>query len=288
MRNNKKTSFAKKLAASFLLFALAVSFAVGEDVSFASPFRLEPVNDSVIGGMGLTLSGTGVVLNKVVHFKNDTWNGTAFNKNDVPAVDRFFMRPFSKGLDIAGDILQFTALLSPAVLMAAPMEDWVTIGVMYAESVLVSYGAKSLAKAFVNRARPYMYYDNRPMDLVNEGDWNDSFMSGHSTLAFTGASFLSYVFSKYFGDSPLKYVVTAASYTVAATTAVLRVAGENHFLTDVLAGAVVGTASGFLVPWLHSFASDSGNGGNDGSSGLSKSVEPLVYLDGFGVRFSFR
>lgn len=29
--------------------------------------------------------------------------------------------------------------------------------------------------------------------------------------------------------------------------------GGNHFLTDVLAGAALGSAVGFLVPWLHTF-----------------------------------
>ena len=31
----------------------------------------------------------------------------------------------------------------------------------------------------------------------------------------------------------------------------MRVASGSHFLTDVLAGAVIGTASGILVPMIH-------------------------------------
>ncbi|MCR4938966.1 MAG: phosphatase PAP2 family protein [Treponemataceae bacterium] len=250
-------------------------------------FKLDPLKDSVIGGAGLAMSVTGLTLNKFLHLKDETWRGDLPDKNEVPALDRFFMQPYSKGLDITGDILQFTALLSPALLMLTPMEEWLSIGVMYAEAVLFSYGAKELTKAFVNRTRPYMYFDNRPEELVSEGDWNDSFMSGHSTLAFTGASFLSYVFSKYFSDSPWKYVVTAASFTVAASTAFTRVAGGNHFLTDVLTGAAVGTLSGFLLPWLHSIGFSSGAEKNKGSSAVTKSVEPLLYLDRLAVRFSF-
>lgn len=273
--------------------AQSASSALGFDLSRltftenGSLFKLNPLKDSIIGGVGLALSGTGITLNKLVHLKNEAWDGVIPDKNNVPALDRFFMQPYSKGLDITGDILQLTALLSPALLMLTPMEEWLTIGVMYAESVLFSYGAKELTKALVNRMRPYMYFDNRPGELISEGDWNDSFMSGHSTLAFTGASFLSYVFSEYFSDSPWKYVVTAASFTVAASTALTRVAGGNHFLTDVLTGAAVGTLSGFLIPWFHSLGFSSGVEKNKGSSALSESVEPLLYMNGFAVRFSF-
>ncbi|MBO4728948.1 MAG: phosphatase PAP2 family protein [Spirochaetaceae bacterium] len=249
-------------------------------------FKLDPLTDSIIAGTGVTLLGTELVLDKAVHFKNNVWNGAPFDKDDIPALDRFFMQPFSKGFNTAGDIFQYVGLLTPAVLMAAPMEEWLTIGVMYAETVLAAYGIKELAKALVFRPRPYMYYDTKPMNLVEKGDWNESFPSGHSTLAFAGATFASYVFSKYFSDSPWKYVVTAASYSIATATAILRVAGGKHFVTDVLAGAVIGSATGFLVPWLHSLKAGNGSGSVT-DHGPSSNVEPLVYLGGVGLKISF-
>ena len=72
------------------------------------------------------------------------------------------MQPYSKTFDDIGTITQFASLLTPAVLMAAPMEEWCTIGVMYAESVFLSYGLKELAKNLVNRPRPYMYFEGAP------------------------------------------------------------------------------------------------------------------------------
>ncbi len=42
----------------------------------------------------------------------------------------------------------------------------------------------------------------------------------------------------------------ATGFVLAAATAALRVVGDMHYLTDVLMGAVVGTATGFLVPYL--------------------------------------
>ena len=49
----------------------------------------------------------------------------------------------------------------------------------------------------------------------------------------------------------MKIPVVAGSFTLATLTAVLRVLGGNHFATDVITGAVVGTSVGFLVPFLH-------------------------------------
>jgi membrane-associated phospholipid phosphatase len=39
--------------------------------------------------------------------------------------------------------------------------------------------------------------------------------------------------------------------TLAATTATLRMIADKHYFTDVLVGAAVGSAAGFLVPHLH-------------------------------------
>ena len=251
-------------------------------------FKLDPLTDSIIAGTGVTLLGTELALSKLTNIKNNVWDGSTFDKNGIPAFDRFFMQPFSKGLNITGDIFQYVGLLMPAVLVVSPMEEWLTVGIMYAESVLVSYGIKELTKSIVSRARPYMYYDNKPIDLIQEGDWNESFPSGHSTLAFMGATFASYVFSKYFSDSPWKYVVTAASYSIATATAVFRVAGGKHFFTDVLTGAVIGTATGFLVPWLHSLRAEKNSAGALPASGASKEVEPLLYMGGLGIKISLR
>ena len=254
---------AKKLFITFTMFVFTVSavFASGFDLrrlTFDSPsdtFSLSPLTDGIFLGSEGLLIGTDILLEKVI-LEPTPYQGEIFLKDDVNPVDRFFMQPYSKTFDDIGTITQFASLLAPAVLMATPMEEWCTIGVMYAESVFLSYGLKELAKNLVNRPRPYMYFEGAPEKDIAEGDWNKSFFSGHTTLSFTGATFASYVFSKYFPDSNMKIPVIVGSYGVATTTAILRMKSGNHFLSDVLTGAVVGTLSGFLVPYLHSFSSN--------------------------------
>ena len=262
----KKT---KKIFIVFALLILGISqiFAFDFNLSrltFNSPsdtFSLSPLTDGIVFGTELALLSTDFLLEHKF-LENSPYQGEIFSKDDINSLDRFFMQSYSSNLDKAGTVFQFASLLTPAVLMAAPMEEWCTIGVMYAESVFLSYGLKELAKNLVNRPRPYMYFDGAPEKDIEEGDWNKSFFSGHTTLSFTGATFASYVFSKYFPDSNMKVPVIVGSYAFATTTAILRMASGNHFFTDVLTGAVVGTLSGFLVPYFHSISStENGNGG---------------------------
>ena len=175
---------------------------------------------------------------------------------EVTGFDRLFMQNYSENLDKAATVLEIASLLTPAVLLAESTDQYVTIGVMYAETALIAWGTRTLLKTISERPRPYMYYEDYPQTSVDSGDWNKSFPSGHAVMSFAGASFASYVFCKYNPDSKWRIPVIAASYTLASATAALRVASGNHFMTDVLAGAVLGTAIGIGVPALHTLLAD--------------------------------
>ncbi|MCR5443797.1 MAG: phosphatase PAP2 family protein [Sphaerochaetaceae bacterium] len=170
---------------------------------------------------------------------------------EVNSFDRPFMAPYSKTLDDLSLVPAIAVALSPAVLLTQPSSEYLTIGLMYIESFAITYGSKELIKYLVHRERPYMYDVNTPMSLVQDEEHNESFLSGHTAMAFNGASFASYVFCKYNPDSKWKIPVIAASYSLAAATAAMRVASGCHFVTDVLAGAALGTVIGIAVPALH-------------------------------------
>ena len=246
----------------FPLSAQSFSFRGRGDV-----FALDGLKDGLIFGSGVLLSGGDLLLDNVLEFNRQKYDPSkVYDKDDVNAFDRIFMNSYSKKLDRAGDISLVAAMAAPAVLLATDKSEWFTIGTMYAETLLVANGIKELTKLCVTRARPYMYYDpsTYPEDVLEDGDFANSFPSGHSTMAFAGATFASYTFSKYFPDSPYRYAVTGGSYALALATAALRIKSGNHFMTDVMTGAVLGTAVGFLVPWMHTF-----NTKNDLNVGLT-------------------
>ena len=96
-----------------------------------------------------------------------------------------------------------------------------------------------------------MYYSGAPEDDLKNGDWKNSFPSGHTSICFTTAAFTSYVFSQYYPESGWKWGVTGISFGLAGTVAALRMAGGCHYFTDVFTGALIGTVSGFIIPWIH-------------------------------------
>ena len=176
--------------------------------------------------------------------------------DEVPAFDKAFMHPYSRSLEIGGTVFELASLLTPALLLAEPSDQYLSIATMYGETLLAAYALKELGKYCFSRARPFLYYQVYPVEKIEKGDAFDSFPSGHATMAFAGAAFTSYVFATYHPNSVWRIPVTVASYSLALTTALLRVASGNHFPTDVLSGALLGTLVGVGVPFLHrSFAS---------------------------------
>lgn len=264
---NKNSISVKIILSAALAIMLCVTVGAQSFRGRGDVFALDGLKDGPIFGSGVLLSGGDLLLDNVLEFNRQKYDPSkVYDKDDVNALDRIFMNSYSKKLDRAGDISLVAAMAAPAVLLATEKEEWLTVGVMYAETLLIANGIKELTKLCVTRARPYMYYDpsTYPEDDLEDGDFANSFPSGHSTMAFAGATFASYTFSKYFPDSPYRYAVTGGSYALALATAALRIKSGNHFMTDVLTGAVLGTAVGFLVPWMHTF-----NTKNDLNLGLT-------------------
>lgn len=81
-----------------------------------------------------------------------------------------------------------------------------------------------------------------------DGNGHESFPSGHTSSAFTGATLLA---KEYGGRSPW-YAI--AGYATATTVGGFRIVKNRHWLADVLFGAGIGIASTEAVylayPWL--------------------------------------
>ena len=247
----KKILFLFTLITSFNLFANQTENK-SKKIDFTptnTVFKLDLQKDALILGSALTLIATDIILsnidNNVVHIDSK------LNIDEVNKIDKILMRPYSKKIDLLGTGFELATAITPLVFLSVPTTEWTTIAGMYAETMLFAYGFKELAKAVFDRPRPYMYFDDFPIEEVQKGDWNSSFFSGHTTLSFAAATFTTYVFCKYKPESKWKIPVIATSYTLAAATAAMRILSGNHFLTDVAIGAVVGSITGLLIPFWH-------------------------------------
>ncbi|MFD2514796.1 phosphatase PAP2 family protein [Pontibacter locisalis] len=93
-----------------------------------------------------------------------------------------------------------------------------------------------------------------------------AFPSGHTAYAFTIATFMDKEFRH---TTPW---VSVVSYGIAGGTGVLRVLNNEHWMSDVLAGAGVGILSVNMVYWVHAKLTKGG--------GLKTSVVPVVLPNG--------
>lgn len=230
----------------------------GETPLVSDPFKLSWLKESLITVAGAALLIPGLFIKT----GEENYTGGILDKNKINPFDSWAARPYSKPWAITGDVLVGASILVPSVLFATDKSQWFDIGVMYFESSLLAFSTADLLKEVVQRKRPYMYFSGYPVDKVKDGDYCRSFPSRHTAMAFNGAAFASYVFSTYYPESKFKIPVIAGSFTLAGATGVARILSGNHFLSDVLAGAAIGSATGFLVPFFHKVNSkleDSGN-----------------------------
>jgi membrane-associated phospholipid phosphatase len=149
-------------------------------------------------------------------------------------------------------------LLVGEATYALTQRQWAAPAVMaamFGELYLLIEGSAFLAKGAVGRKRPYAYNTALSVDerygMSDSTEVYFSFFSGHAAAAFTAATFSSTIFTDIHGTSTWSYLMWGTTLSLATLTAYARVEAGVHYPSDVIAGAIVGGAIGYLVPALH-------------------------------------
>jgi membrane-associated phospholipid phosphatase len=79
-----------------------------------------------------------------------------------------------------------------------------------------------------------------------------SFFSGHTSMSFAAAAVTCENHARFdlFADPSADAITCGTAFGSAAAVGMLRIVALKHFITDVAAGAAIGTLSGLGVPWL--------------------------------------
>lgn len=136
---------------------------------------------------------------------------------------------------VVEDVTQYVPAASYYVLKLSGVEsrhNYRDATVILAASYCIAGVTAKITKELVGMERPNGY-DNK------------SFPSGHSTIAFAGAEFLR---MEYKDVSPW---IGVAGYAVATGTALGRIRHNEHWFTDLLAGAGVGILSTKVAYWVY-------------------------------------
>jgi membrane-associated phospholipid phosphatase len=138
-------------------------------------------------------------------------------------------------------------------LRNAPDVAW-QMFVINSEAYALTLSVNAVTKRLAARERPYgdQCADSGGEFSCNGSDRFHSFYSGHSAVTATAAGLVCAhhtqlaLYAGPYADA----ATCAGSVALTLATGVLRIASENHWASDVVAGELVGFASGYVLPTL--------------------------------------
>jgi membrane-associated phospholipid phosphatase len=140
----------------------------------------------------------------------------------------------SHGRTNVDDFLQYSPGAAFYMLTAAGVKGRHGLGrgtILYAMTTVAAGGSAFVLKKLIHSSRP-------------DGSDNEGFPSAHMAIVFSGAEFLRQEFRDH---SPW---IGIAGYAVATATGYLRVYNEQHWFSQLLAGAGVGMITAKLSYWV--------------------------------------
>lgn len=225
-----------------------------------------------IASAGFTVGIVGGLL--FLPQQKDAWSGGILFDDGIRDSVRISSRSSRDSWVLAGDLTFYT-------MVAAPFLDaGITAGLVHGnndvarELALIDLQAISMS-GFVSvwtqklggRVRPLVRECGNDPDYDKDCDddiqRNQSFLSGHTAMGFTGAGLICIqhanipLYGGGFPDGLACGIGLGAASFVGAT----RLIADRHYTSDVLAGVLIGGVSGFLLPaWWHFGLFDAGKG----------------------------
>lgn len=165
-------------------------------------------------------------------------------------------------------------ILSSSFDRQQPLEQLIQDGLIIAQATAFAADLGELAKLTVARERPFVHEmpNSQKGNTPKPADNNLSFYSAHTNLSMAMAVSASTVASlRGYRFAPALWITLPA---LSLVSGYLRVASQQHYISDVAVGAVMGAAVGFAVPyWLH-------GGVRSATNSLSGStVSPFVWMN---------
>lgn len=279
---NATRIFRKQIICS--LYGICVFFLVFAPLSAkaddSGAYHLDLIKDAALTAAGLSFTLTGNHLVSRVHAPDPA----NLDRDDVPGIDRIALdRRSSRANSLSNSMVDVSSILpflaAASVLSRGDQTSYRQAFAdlaMYAEAGLITEGLTQIAKGGFHRSRPYAYDHSVPLSSREARDAALSFFSGHACAAFNGAVFACTVYQRQHPRSKLIIPFWILGMSAATTTAVMRVEAGAHFPTDVLAGAAVGSFTGWLVPLLH-----------EKTPKRFEVITSLGGIPGYGIRYSF-
>jgi membrane-associated phospholipid phosphatase len=186
---------------------------------------------------------------------------------DVAARNALVWRGAERTADILSTVIDAAIPASAATYLLLSANGAGDVNAGLVDTLLVTEAAAAalllnqVVKLLVGRKRPHVFVHNE-LGYAESED-NLSFYGGHTSFAFSVAAATVTVAAMrgYAGVG----IVAGVGFTLSAAVGYLRIAADQHYLTDILIGSAVGGLIGWAVPRIfHSPIPSSTQGTNTG------------------------
>lgn len=214
---------------------------------------------------GALFAGTAVLRAGLEPPDQSNWDGPVLLDRPVRNLLAAESRSTAQIFGTASDVLVATMISYPFVADVGVT----TAGFRRSGSTALQLGLIGLesfgATMFLTRIGKFFVARERPphTDCGEAGGRNlfcsserfQSFPSGHTSFAVTGASYVCALHEHvdlYGGGVPDR-LACWTGIGVASATGIFRVISDNHYFSDIIAGAAIGVTTGYLLPKLLHF-----------------------------------
>jgi len=264
MRNHPRKNLLRLAGAALALLAIAQRSAAAQELESAPHFEpsqhftIDPVVDGVlvVGGVGFAeVLGWILSTNEIKPNRpGDPANLLAIDRVAVTqTIDPHAGTYSSIGLYTAYGYAALDSILAGA---REGRRAFLVDGILYGESIAITWAFTDATKIGVRRPRPIDYINcgAAPANSAacDSTDLQLSFFSGHAATTATIAATASYLaFVRDGWRAPRPWITLAAGTLLTGFVSYERVRAGEHFPTDVLVGSMAGASIGVLVPHFH-------------------------------------
>jgi hypothetical protein len=184
-------------------------------------------------------------------------------KNLIPSIDRWALKQKPGDRDQYKKISDYGEIgifILPALLIIDKemRRDWLDLLLMYVEGHTITfsfYNYSPLGPTFVNRYRPFVYYDTPELTAeyrMTNNNTRNAFFSGHVGSCAYSTFFMAKVYCDYHPEKgAAKYLLYLAAAVPPLAIGYARIRSLDHFPSDVAVGFGLGAVIGIVVPALH-------------------------------------
>lgn len=218
----------------------------------SSPFEIVPKRDYSIIGASFFIGVMPQIFGEEISTKT---NRTDYKKSNINALDRALMNGDCETCSSASDLLVISlpvAGMSYLGFLNYSNENTKNIfedATLFAQVLTITGALGQTVRYSFKRPRPYVY-NNKADDPRRYREDRLSFFSGHTASAFASATVFSEILERRFPNKDL-LPLKIGFYSAAGLVAAGRVLSGEHFFSDVMTGAVIGSTIGYCVPSLH-------------------------------------